>query len=92
MGDENLRDYVSLVLEARARPDVKLSNGQTVPFGSLAHTKDLESRIGSLLTWRDGSTRGSERRANYSRLISQLKGELRSARKHAEKNGEPAIS
>lgn len=90
--EDHLRKFVGLVLEARTRGDVRVSNSQVVPFGSLAHVKDLESRIDQLVLWRNASTRGSEKRANYARLISQLRNELRSARRFAEKHGEPAIS
>jgi hypothetical protein len=89
---EDLRKFVKLVLEGHSRGDVQVTNGETVPFGSLAHVKDLEGRIAQLLVWRNASTRGSEKRANYARLISQLRNELRSARRFAEKHGEPALS
>jgi len=89
---ENLREYVSLILEARARPDVETSSGTTVPFGSLPHVKDLESRITALKSWRDGSSKGSDRRANYARLINQLKSELKSAQRHAERHGSPPLT
>lgn len=77
-----LKEYVDLVVEKRMR-EADVSDGSRVPHGSLKHIKDLEHRIASLSMWRDKQKRGSEARANYSRLISRLKAELASARKAA---------
>jgi hypothetical protein len=82
-----LREYVELAVERRMR-EADVSDGSRVPHGSSKHIKDLESRIKSLSTWRDKQKRGSEARANYSRLISRLKGELASARRAAAKQKE----
>lgn len=82
---QTLREFVELVVEKRMR-EVDVSDGSRVPQGSKKHIKDLESRIASLSTWRDKQKRGSESRANYSRLISRLKGELASAKRAAAKN------
>lgn len=79
-----LREYVELVVERRMR-EADISDGSRVAHGSSKHVKDLESRIASLTTWRDKQRRGSEARANYSRLISRLKSELASARRAASK-------
>jgi hypothetical protein len=65
--------------------EADVSDGSRVPHGSKKHVKDLEARIASLTTWRDKQKRGSESRANYSRLISRLKGELASAKRAAAK-------
>lgn len=62
-----------------------MSDGSRVPHGSSKHVKDLEVRIKSLLMWRDRQKRGSEARANYSRLIQRLKGELASAKRASVK-------
>ena len=35
--------------------------------------------------WRDKQKRGSENRANYSRVVQKLKNELKSAKIYAEK-------
>ena len=77
-----LREFVELVVERRMR-EADVSDGSRVPHGSAKHLKDLESRIASLTMWRDKQRRGTEARANYSRLISRLKAELASARKVA---------
>lgn len=79
-----LRAYVGLLVERRVR-EADVSDGSRVPHGSSKHVKDLEIRIGSLVSWRDRQKRGSEARANYSRLIQRLKGELASARRAAAK-------
>lgn len=65
--------------------EADVSDGSRVPHGSKKHVKDLEARIASLTTWRDKQKRGSESRANYSRLISRLKSELASAKRAADK-------
>lgn len=89
---DSLRDFVRLVLEGRGSGFVRISSGEDVPFGSSAHVNDLEGRILSLTVWRDASSRGSEKRANYARLIGQLRNELRAARRYAVRNGAPALS
>jgi len=72
------------VVERRVR-EADVSDGSRVPHGSSKHVKDLETRIRSLTTWRDRQKRGSEARANYSRLIQRLKGELASAKRASAK-------
>lgn len=86
MGDskQTLDEFIELVVERKMR-EADVSDGSRVPHGSSKHVKDLESRISSLVQWRDKQKRGSEARANYSRLISRLKGELSSARRAAMK-------
>ncbi len=81
---ETLKEYVSLVVEAKVK-EVDVSDGTRVPHGSTRHISDLEKRINNLAMWRDKQKRGSEARANYSRLIGRLKGELASARRAATK-------
>lgn len=77
---EHLREFIELFAENKVR-EVQVSDGSKVKHGSLKHVKDLQSRIASLTMWRDQQRRGSEARANYSRLIARLKGELSSAKK-----------
>lgn len=81
-----LRQYVRLqtLFERRMR-EVDVSDGTKVPRGSQKHIDDLKARINSLTMWRDKQKRGSEARANYSRIISRLKGELSSAQRFLEK-------
>lgn len=81
---EHLREFVELIAEKKFR-EVQVSDGTRVKHGSLKHVKDLETRIASLIMWRDQQRRGSEARANYSRLIARLKSELASARRSAVK-------
>lgn len=83
---DELEDYIRLVIEAKVR-EADVSDGSRVPHGSSKHVKDLEGRIASLITWRDKQKRGSEARANYSRLISRLRNELSSARRASVKKG-----
>lgn len=81
-----LKEYVDLIVERRMR-EADISDGSRVPHGSKKHIKDLEHRIASLEMWRNKQKRGSEARANYSRLISRLKAELASARRVAARTG-----
>lgn len=81
---ESLVQLINILVEKRVR-EADVSDGSKVPHGSSKHVKDLESRIKSLTTWKDKEKRGSERRANYTRLIQRLKGELSSARTAAAK-------
>jgi len=81
---QTLRQFVELVVERRMR-EADVSDGSRVPHGSKKHVKDLEARIAGLTSWRDKQKRGSESRANYSRLISRLKSELASAKRAADK-------
>lgn len=82
---ESLREYVELVVERRMR-EADVSDGSKVPHGSAQHIKDLETRIASLVMWRDKQKKGSESRANYARVINRLKGELASAKRAAAKS------
>lgn len=82
--EKDLKEYVRLVLEGRP-PTYRLRSGE-VDWGSQEHIMDLETRIKDLAMWRDASPKGSDKRANYQRLIVQLRNELRAARRSAEKN------
>lgn len=88
--NESLIELVSLLVEKKIR-EADVSDGSKVPVGSAKHIKDLESRIASLTMWRDKSTRGSETRANYSRVVNRLKAELRSAKRATEKKKAPKL-
>jgi hypothetical protein len=81
---EALSEYVKLIVERKMR-EADVSDGSKVPYASSKHIKDLESRIAGLVLWRDKQKRGTEARANYARLINRLKGDLKSARRTAEK-------
>lgn len=83
--EESIKEFVAEVILEKKIREVDVSDGSKVPHGSDKHVKDLEVRIADLSRWRDKQRRGSEARANYSRLISRLKGELSSARRQAAK-------
>lgn len=80
----SLKEYISLVLEAKIR-EADVTDGKA-EWGSPDHISDLEMRIVDLSRWRDKQRRGSEARANYSRLVSRLKAELASAKRHASRS------
>lgn len=90
-----LRQFVKLALsEARLREtdDVELHGGTNVKYGSPQYVADLKRRINELELWRSKQDRGSEVRANYSRLIARLKQELKKLEMRGEKkkkNSEP---
>jgi len=79
-----LVEYFQLLVEKKMK-EAHLSGGKTADWGSDEHVSDLESRWYDICTWRDKYPRGSEARANYSRLANRLKTELNSAKKAAEK-------
>ena len=76
--------YVRLLMEKRMR-EADVTGGSKVAFGSEAHIKDLEKRIGDLTPWRDRQRKGTESRANYARVLTRLKSELKSAKRALEK-------
>ena len=81
---ELLREYLVLIVERMTR-EADVSDGTKVPHGSSKHIKDLEARIDNLMMWRDKQKRGTETRANYTRLINRLKTELASAKRALDK-------
>jgi len=85
-----LREYVRIVLESRLR-ETDITDGSRVPFGSKKHILDLETRIADLERWRDRQRRGSETRANYARLITRLRSELRAANRYSEKKATETV-
>jgi hypothetical protein len=80
-----LSDFINEVLVEKKVREADISGGDRVKYGSSKHVNDLQRRIAELETWRNKQKRGSESRANYSRLISRLKGELASAKRRAAK-------
>ena len=82
----SLIEYIKLVAlhEARIR-EADISGDRKVAWGSDEHIQDLQARIDDLSSWRAKQRRGSESRANYSRLISRLKNELSSAMRANQK-------
>jgi len=77
----DLREFVGAVLEEKRVREADVTGGAKVPFGSSKHVRDLQRRIRDLEAWRAKQKKGSENRANYSRLISKLKGELAAAKR-----------
>jgi hypothetical protein len=84
-----LRGVIKEIVESRIR-ETDITDGSRVPFGSPEHVTDLEMRIADLERWRDRQRRGSEQRANYARLITRLRAELRSANRVANPSA-PAL-
>jgi hypothetical protein len=84
MSKDTLHECIRLMIEARMR-EADMSDGSKVPWGSPEHVAELRSRIFDLSRWRDRQRKGSEARANYSRIVGRLKAELRSALQHAER-------
>jgi hypothetical protein len=84
-GASLIAEYVKLLTESSRMREADVSDGRRVSWGSTDHIEDLENRIADLSRWRDKQKKGSEARANYSRLISRLRAELSSAKKRSEK-------
>jgi hypothetical protein len=80
--EETLAEFIGEVLAQKRVREADVTDGKAL-FGSSSHVKDLEKRIAELTPWRDRLRRGSEQRANYSRIIARLKSELSAAKKHA---------
>lgn len=83
--EESIKEYVSeVILERRLKEsEVSLKDGSKAKWGSSEHIADLERSLSDLIFWRDKYKKGSDARANYSRVITRRRGELSSARKHA---------
>ena len=73
-----------MLQEKRIR-EADVTGDKKVPFGSKEHISDLKMRIADLEKWRNNQRKGSEARANYSRLISRLRSELKSAERQLRK-------
>ena len=71
------------MVEARVR-EADHSSGERVRYGSRKHVSDLKRRIKELASWRDRQKKGSAKRADYARLIQNLKAELHGAVKRAQ--------
>lgn len=87
-----LKKFIELVLERRIREVDVASGEKKVQVGSDEHIADLKVRIKDLTRWRDASRKGTQQRANYARIISRLRGELRSAIKKNTQQIEEAES
>lgn len=85
MNDQQiLKEFVkAIVLESLVR-EIDVTSGKTT-FGSDEHISDLQTRIRDLTMWRDRQRKGSEARANYARLITRLRSELKSAERKRSK-------
>ena len=78
----NLRLLIrNLILERKMR-EAQLTGNKVAAWGSKEHIGDLETRISDMISWRDRQRKGSEARANYSRIVQRLKSELRSAKRN----------
>lgn len=84
-GSNIMRRAIRNIVESLAMREADLSDGSKAEYGSPAHVKELEARIRDLEAWRSRQRRGSEQRANYSRLVAQLRKELKSAVNYAER-------
>lgn len=94
MSKSVLKEYVQLIVEEtqRKKPfkkkkkikEVDVTDGSKVKQGSRKHIGDLKRRIKDLTTWRDKQKKGSDKRADYARIISRIKGELNKVLKSKE--------
>lgn len=79
----DLKEYIALVVESKLR-EADVTDGKA-EWGSDEHIADLNNRIEDLIKWRDRQRKGTEARANYSRLVSRLRAELKSAQRANDK-------
>lgn len=89
MSRTDLKKYIELVVEKRLR-EADVTDGKA-EWGSDKHVEDLKNRIEDLIKWRDKQRKGTEARANYARLVTRLRAELKSAMRQALKNRPPAV-
>lgn len=89
MKPDTLKEYVRNVLVEKRIREADITGGKKTSWGSREHVRDLEVRIADLVAWRDKQPRGTEMRANYSRLVSRLRNELSSAQRAASSRHAP---
>lgn len=80
-----LKEYIALLVTEGAVREADISGDKRAPWGSEKHIADIEKRLSDALYWRNKQRKGTEARANYSRLVNNLKSQLASAKRHAEK-------
>ena len=73
-----IRDFIRSVLSEAKIKEAEITCGEKVKHGGRKHKQDLKRRIKEIEWARDKYKRGTEKRANYTRILSQLKRELRS--------------
>jgi hypothetical protein len=84
MSQKSLLEYVQLFVEQKLR-ETQLADGTTVEWGSDKHLTELERQIAEIQHKRQKSSRGSSARADYKRVETRLRAELKSAKRHAER-------
>lgn len=82
----SLRELIKLIIleEGRIR-EADISGDRRVPWGCKDHVEDLERRISDAEYWRGKHPRGSVKRYHWGTVLRQLKEELKSAKKVAQK-------
>jgi len=77
-----LRELIKLLIldESKIR-EAEITGDRRVPWGSEEHISDLEHRCSDVEYWRNKHPRGSAKRSHYQSILSDLKNELKSARK-----------
>lgn len=81
-----LRELIKLIVleEGRIR-EADISGDRRVPWGCKDHVEDLENRISDAEYWRNKHPRGSVKRYHWGTVLRQLKEELKSAKKIAQR-------
>lgn len=87
-----LSNYIKFFLQEIKIREADLSGNLKAEWGSQEHIDDLNARIEDLTAWRDKQRKGSDSRANYARLINQLRAELRSAQRTYGKNAPETLN
>jgi hypothetical protein len=83
MKNEVLVEFVKLLVEKKLK-EFQLSDGTVLEWGSNEHITALESQLSEIQHRKSKHPRGSSARADYRRVESRLRSELKSAKKAAE--------
>lgn len=83
MKNEVLVEFVKLLVEKKLK-EFQLSDGTVLEWGSNEHIAALESQLSEIQHRKTKHPRGSSARADYRRVESRLRSELKSAKKAAE--------
>lgn len=77
MSEHLLAQFIRESLQESKIREAEISGGKRVKHGGREHKTDLKRRIKELEWAAKKHKRGSEARANYTRIISRLKRELK---------------
>jgi len=83
--NRTLKEFIKLIVESKTR-SAHLRDGAVVEWGDPKHISDLEEQIASIQERKKRYGRGTAVRAEWAKVESRLRAELKSARKRANQN------